>query len=405
MIKETVMRATDHYVVISSDCHAGASHAQYREYLDPQWRDEFDAWRGKYSNPFRDLQTDGRTRNWDGAQRIDDQEAEGVVAEVLFPNTVPPFFPTGSVIAPAPNPTEFPARLAGIRAHNRWLADFCAQEPNRRAGQTQIFLNDVDEAVNDIVWGHEHGLRGVLLPGVSPDTPWIEPLFSRIYDPIWQVCQERGIPVTHHAGGTGVPKLPKVACSVVMFVMEAGFWANRALWHITMSGVFDRFPGLTLVLTEQGTSWIPDVLDRMDQLNAEMRRNGRIGELGIDDSVVLPHQPSDYFRRNVFVGSAFPSPSDAFAMRTIGIDRIMWGSDYPHLEGTSPHSRESLRRTFAGWKPEELKLVLSENAARVYGFDLAELAPLADAHGPTVAELATPLTELPENQSPAFSRR
>jgi predicted TIM-barrel fold metal-dependent hydrolase len=398
------MHSSDHYVVISSDCHAGASHAQYREYLDPSWRDEFDAWRAKYSNPFRDLQGDGRTRNWDGARRIEDQEAEGVVAEVLFPNTVPPFFPTGSVIAPAPSPEEFEARLAGIRAHNRWLADFCAEEPARRAGQTQIFLNDVDEAVEDVIWGHEHGLRGVLLPGVSPDTPWIEPLFSDTYDPIWQVCQERDIPVTHHAGGTGVPKFPRVPSSVVMFVMEAGFWANRALWHLTMSGVFERFPGLIVVLTEQGTSWIPEALDRMDQLNADMQRNGRIGELGIDASVILPHKPSDYFRRNVFVGAAFPSPSDARAMRRIGIDRIMWGSDYPHMEGTSPHSSESLRRTFAGWKAEELRKVLAENAAHVYGFDLDELAPLAEAHGPTVEELATPLTELPENQSPAFSR-
>ncbi|HWS47706.1 MAG TPA: amidohydrolase, partial [Acidimicrobiia bacterium] len=109
------MRGSDHYIVISADCHAGGSHAQYREYLDPQWRDEFDAWRAEYANPFRDLQGDGRTRNWDGARRIADQDAEGVVAEVLFPNTVPPFFPTGSVIAPAPAPEEYPARRAGIR--------------------------------------------------------------------------------------------------------------------------------------------------------------------------------------------------------------------------------------------------------------------------------------------------
>src|SRR5947209_13141140 len=93
-----------HLIVISADSHAGGSHAQYREYLDDDWREEFDAWRGRYKNPFRDLQTDGRTRNWDSELRLREQEAEGVVAEVLFPNTVPPFFPTGSVIAPAPTP-------------------------------------------------------------------------------------------------------------------------------------------------------------------------------------------------------------------------------------------------------------------------------------------------------------
>ena len=100
---------TDRYTIISADCHAGGSHEQYREFLDPEWRDEFDAWRGKYSNPFRDLQDDGRSRNWDDERRIADLEKDGQVAEVTFPNTVPPFFPTGQVVAPAPkNDAEFP---------------------------------------------------------------------------------------------------------------------------------------------------------------------------------------------------------------------------------------------------------------------------------------------------------
>ena len=72
------MPDTDHYVVISSDCHAGGNHQQYREYLDPEWRDEFDAWRNRYSNPFRDLQGDGRTRNWDNDRRLADLHGEGV---------------------------------------------------------------------------------------------------------------------------------------------------------------------------------------------------------------------------------------------------------------------------------------------------------------------------------------
>ena len=189
-----------------------------------------------------------------------------------------------------------------------------------------------------------------------------------------------------------------------MFVMEAGFWRTACVWHLTFSGVFERFPGLQFVLTEQGTSWVPGALDTMDRFNSEMQRNGRIGELGIDPSIILPMQPSDYFRRNVYIGAAFPSPTDARAMRKLGIDRIMWGSDYPHVEASSPHSKESLRRTFAGWTPEELQPVLSGTAAEVYGFDLDALRPFADEFGPTVEELATPLDAIPDNQSPAFSR-
>ncbi|HEY5164423.1 MAG TPA: amidohydrolase, partial [Acidimicrobiia bacterium] len=98
---------TDRYLLISADCHAGGSMEQYREYLDPEYRDEYDAWRGRYSNPFRDLQSDGRTRNWDSERRVDELAADGVVAEVLFPNTVPPFFPTGAVIARPPRATNY----------------------------------------------------------------------------------------------------------------------------------------------------------------------------------------------------------------------------------------------------------------------------------------------------------
>ena len=184
----------ERYTIVSADCHAGGSHDQYREYLDAQYLDDFDAWRTRYDNPFRDLLSEKRTRNWDDDVRTRDLEADGIVAEVVFPNTVPPFFPTGQIVAPAPREDDFEHRLAGLRAHNRWLADFCAARPGRRAGLGQILLNDVAEAVADVQWAKPHGLAGILFPGVAPDTPWIEPLFSAAYDPLWAVCQELELP-------------------------------------------------------------------------------------------------------------------------------------------------------------------------------------------------------------------
>lgn len=395
---------SDRYTIISSDCHAGGNHAQYREYLDSDLRDEFDAWRGEYKNPFRDLQDDGRSRNWDNARRFDDQNAEGVVAEVLFPNTVPPFFPTGVVVSPAPKPDEVELRHAGITAHNRWLADFVAAYPDRRVGLAQIFLNDVEQAVADVRWAHAHGIKGVLLPGVSPDTPWIEPLFAPVYDPLWAVCEELGMPVTHHSGGSGIPDYPQYPVTTVMFIMETAFFANRALWHLTMSGVFERFPDLKFVLTEQGTGWIPGVLRQMDGIYMQMTM-GRVGELGIPEEAVLPNKPSDYFERNVWVGASFPAPTDTKRFHDIGIDKMMWGSDYPHHEATSPYSVESIRKSFVGWDEADLRKVLGGNAAAVYGFDLDVLAPIAAEHGPSVDEVATPLEANPKGaMSPAFWR-
>ena len=102
------------------------------------------------------------------SRRIAELEADGVVAEVLFPNTIPPFFPSGNLVAPQPSAEEYEQRWAGLKAHNRWMVDFCQEAPGRRAGIAQIMLNDVDDAVGEIRWAKDAGLTGgILLPGVA----------------------------------------------------------------------------------------------------------------------------------------------------------------------------------------------------------------------------------------------
>ena len=393
------------YTIISADCHAGANHETYREYLDPSWRDEFDAWRGGYTNPFRDLQGDGRTRNWDDDRRIEEQEADGIVAEVTFPNTVPPFFPTGALVARPPDAHDFPRRLAGIRAHNRWVADFCARHPERRAGIAQIFLNDLDEAIADVQFAAEHGLRGgVLLPAVPPDTPHLEPLYSEHYDPLWAACQDLGVVVNHHSGG-GAPDYGRHAAAGMVWIAEAAFWSRRTLTHVLLGGTFERFPDLKLVLTEQGAGWIGATLAQLDTYHAQATKNGRIGELKYEPDDLLPLSPSEYFHRNVYVGASFPSPSEAEARHEIGVDHYLWGSDYPHHEASWPYTRELLRRSFAGTDPVELQRLLAGNAADVYGFDLTVLDELAARVGPTHEEIAEPLAGVPADAtSPGFHR-
>src|SRR5215831_19306755 len=186
----------DRYTIISADCHAGGSHAAYREYLDPAYLEDFDAWRGKYKNPYKDLGDNRRLRNWDNDMRNSQQEADGIVGEVVFPNTVPPFFPSFVLFAGPPTAETYEHRLAGIRAHNRWLVDWCNEFPARRAGIGQIFLNNVDDAIEDVKWVKEHGLRGgVLVPTLPPDVTWIPPITDRSYDPLWEVCADLGVVV------------------------------------------------------------------------------------------------------------------------------------------------------------------------------------------------------------------
>ncbi len=393
---------SDRYTIISSDTHAGANHETYREYLDPGFRDEFDAWREKYKNPWKDLRdTDLRIRNWDDDRRDSDQLADGVVGEVLFPNTVPPFYPGFVLFAQPPKPEEYPRRRAGIQAHNRWLADFCSRRPGRRAGVGQIFVNDIDDAIEDATWIKENGLTGgVLLPTVAPDVSWVQPLYDPAYDRLWAALQDLDIPVNLH-GGTGSPNYGRYPATPMIMISEVPFYGVRAFSHMLLAGVFERFPKMKFVMTEIGASNFPPMLENLDRIIKSVQ-SGAIGELKYRPEDALPRTATEYFQQSVWLGASFPGPNDVAAMELMGDDRFMWGSDYPHDEGTGPYTREHLRQVFSDVDESTMRRILGENAAKLYGFDLGLCDELAATHGPTVDEIKVPLTELPENPNSAL---
>ena len=394
----------DRYVVVSADGHAGNEMLGYRDYLERRYLDEFDAWAAEYVLPYPDLEGPDANRNWDSDRRLAETEADGIVAEVLFPNTVPPFFPKSTLTARPPvAAAELELRWAGLRAHNRWLVDFCAAAPGRRAGIAQILLADVDAAVDEIRWARRAGLTGgVLLPGAPPGTG-LPPLYSPGYEPIWSVCEELAMPVNHHSG-SAVPPLDDTPTDNVMFILEVTWWAHRTFPHLVFGGVLERHPTLQLVLTEQGTAWIPEELRRLDYFFERMRSATGTQEMEWGREVVgaLSLRPSEYWARQCHVGSSFLRPGEVPMRYEVGVDRIMWGSDYPHRESSFPFSHEALRLSFADVDEAEVRAMVGENAAALYGFDLDALAPIAATVGPTVAETARPL---PDEDIPAEARR
>lgn len=396
--------ATDRYTIITADSHAGGSHEQYREYLAKEYVDDFDAWRGKYRNPFKDLKDDRRTRNWDTDLRWREMQADGIVGEVIFPNTVPPFFPSFVLFAQPPADDDYPRRRAGVHAHNRWMADFVAEAPERRAGIGQIFTNDVDDAIEDVKWIKQHDLRGgVLLPNIAPDVKWVKPLYDRCYDPLWATLEELEMPINVH-GGTGLPNYGRYEISMLLYISEVQFYAQRPLVQLILSGVFERFPKLKFVMTETGCAWLPGLLDQLDGFMAKVNSTGAIGELRYSEDVRLKMLPSEYFARNCWLGVSQPGSADAEVRKRVPAGRFMWGSDYPHDEGTYPYTREHLRQRFADAPEAELRDLLAGNVAELYGFDLDALASYGAEFGPTVGELSQPLTELPAEPNEALMR-
>jgi predicted TIM-barrel fold metal-dependent hydrolase len=399
----------ERYVVISSDCHGGGSVADYRPYLEARWHEEFDAWAADFVMPYDDLKGDNGERNWDSARRQRDLESDGIVAEVIFPNTVPPFFPKTSLTAqpPAITAADMHRRWAGLQAHNRWLADFCADTPGRRAGVAQITLHDIEASVAEVRRMHERLAGGILLPGTPPGLG-LPQLFDPVYDPLFAVCAELGVPVNHHTGSAAPPMGPTDVDTVV-FLLEVSWWAHRALTHLIVGGAFERHPQLQVVFTEQGTAWVPEELMKLDYFFDRMGGADGSQEAEWGRGVVerLSLKPSEYWARQCHIGASFIRPPEVGLRASVGVDKIMWGSDYPHKEASFPFSHEALRAAFAGVPKHEVAAMVGGNAAALYGFDLDALAPVAAAVGPRVTDIDQPIVpgELPAAAAkcPAFA--
>ncbi|HTT86867.1 MAG TPA: amidohydrolase family protein, partial [Acidimicrobiales bacterium] len=336
-----------------------------------------------------------------------ENEADGITAEVLFPNSVPPFFEEGSLVALPPTEADYDRRWAGIQAHNRWLAEFCAKVPGRRAGVAQIFVNKMDDALAEIRWATTAfaPFAGILLPSIPPGCG-LAPLWEPVYEPLWALCEELGVVVNIHGGG-GIPDYGEHEFARAIMLVELPWFSHRPLWHLIFGGVLERHPALKVVLTEQGLAWIPRGLETLDWFHRRMTL-GNAAEANFFGAAAkgMSLTPLEYFNRNFTVAASFLRASESALRHEVGVERIMWGADYPHSEGSYPYSREALRAAFGTCDPAETARMVESNAAELYGFDLEALRAVGDVIGPTVAEVATPLAveDYPDSTCNAFDR-
>ncbi len=388
------------YLVISSDCHAGLPNEQYRDWLDPAHRGAFDEAQAARSAMEQELvarglrneafaeewereNEEGLRGGWDAARRDKELDADGVAGEVIFPDADAV---TGGASAPfgaglGTSGDQDPALLlAGAKAHNRWLAELCADSPARRAGVAIVpILHDVDAAVAEIQRAATSGLRGgILIPSMWQPYP---PYHDDRYDPIWAACQDLDLPVHVHSGAADKEAYGE---HVGIYVAEVRWWSMRALWFLLWSGTFDRFPRLKFVVTECGAFWAPDLLWSSDIV---YDREHAAKKMGSQLTAALRMRPSDYFDRNCAIGASNTRRRELARRYEIGVGNIMWGNDFPHPEGTWPHTKEWLRKAFRDIPADETAAILGGNAATAYGFDVDALTPLVERVGPTPDEL------------------
>ncbi len=398
----------DRFTVISSDCHAGLPPEQYRPYLDPQYRETFDQvlpiqkeMTDEFERVFllEDVNEQWRAGvaahlagAWDHDRRNEVLDGDGIAGEIVFPDGVteqnaPPFgaglaLPTKNIVPDL--------QWAGARAHNRWLAEFCARDPVRRCGVAVCpLLWDVDRAVEEVRFVAENGLGGMLIPAI---TTGFEPYHNPCYDPFWAACQDIGVVVCFHSGpgpfddffGQSFPKgdQRQYPGGVGVYVSEVFFWTYRSLIFMLWGGVFERFPRLRASVTETGQGWLlPPMLRMLDHHYHDTYFSAKMG----DYRSHLSMSPVEYFRRNCAVGASCMPRADAEIRHEMGLAQIMWGSDYPHPEGTWPNTTPQMVETFRGLPEDDIAAMLGGNALAFYGLDVAGLAEIASRVGPPKA--------------------
>jgi predicted TIM-barrel fold metal-dependent hydrolase len=329
-------------------------------------------------------------------------EEQAIHAEVTYPGPVLAGGISPAMYLGAHASQGLEAVWPALHAYNRWLAEFCSAAPGRRAGCIPIDFHDIDRAVEEVAWARSAGLfGGVMLPAMSV-TSRLPGYADDYYEPFWSACEDQGMVVNLHTGASGSATDAKYLYDAkrggMLGLYEVFVFTRRPLWFLIFGGVFDRHPALRVVVAENGVQWLPSLVRDMEQIfdthgAAPIRSN-------------LQLRPAEYFDRHVFLAGSLMGRRDAEMRQEIGIDRLMWGADYPHLEGAAPVHRQVLGHVFGGLPEPDIRRILGHNAISIWGFDAAQLQVVADRVGPTVDDLSTPLplAEIPKTFSWSLAR-
>ena len=285
-------------------------------------------------------------------QYIKDMEFDGVDASIVYPTA-------GLVLYSL---LDGELLTAVFRAYNDWLAEFCRPFPDRLIGIGMVNVDDVESAILELERCAKMGLAGGMITVYPPEDKSYD---SPEYEPLWAAAQNLEMPLGLHLAsnrpGPGQDFANRDRLRPA-FLCNGDHWIRASLSHMIYNGVFERYPKLQVGAVEHELSWVPHFLDRLDYTYIHMARKPFWHQY--KEGMV----PSDYFHRNVFLGFQ----EDALGIRLrdiIGVDNMLWGSDYPHQESTFPRSRQIIEEILADCTGEEKAKITGGNAARVYHLD------------------------------------
>lgn len=282
---------------------------------------------------------------YDPKERLAIQDAENVRAEVLYPSM-------GMMLC---NHPDIDYKKACFDAYNRWLAQFCAKDPNRLLGVGQASIRTIAEGIEELREIRAQGFRSVMLPG----DPHVEDYDHPCYDPFWEACVDLGLPVSFHILTTKDGIMDRIrGNSNLARQINTVRGVQNIVMVMVLGGVFDRHPDLKVICVEADGGWVPHFKFRLDHAYERHRFHLSTTE--------LRRMPGEYIDENVWV-----TFQDDYSVKWVtgglNMKHVMWATDFPHSDGTYPHTAEVIEQVTEGLDAEARSGLLWDNAAALYG--------------------------------------
>jgi predicted TIM-barrel fold metal-dependent hydrolase len=310
-----------------------------------------------------------RPSGWDPAERLKDQDVDGVSAEVIYTTLGMSLFGLDNA----------ELQQACFRAYNDWVNEYASYNRKRLYPIALISLEDPAAGARELERCAKLGLRGAMIWGSPPRE---KPYFARDYDPFWAAAEQLGMPLSLHVvtgkkentakeRPDGRPARSLLDASddegrggpapFLLNAMGAVHSVQKSLQQLIFGGVLDRYPKLKIVSAENDSGWVAHFMYRLDHVYE------KFGTMW--DRVGLKLMPSEYVRRNVWV-TFQDDMIGPMTWRYFGADNYMWASDFPHADSTWPNSLKVIEKDFLGIPDDVTRKMTCDNAAKLYRMDL-----------------------------------